>query len=116
MAIDLGTTNLVKHYFNICNTALLQQENKLIYKVAIEIVNRVASGENITVDVVAEDGAPLGRYTTYFKDGQFGPIREGEHEPDAHFRLSRPFLAQVLENADTYIRHPEKLDWSWLIP
>lgn len=111
----LTTTNLVKHYFNICNAALLEKEDSLIYKIVIDIANQFASGDNITLKVVDERDAILGNYSTYFKNGQFAPILEGIHEPDAQFTLSDKFLEQVLENADEYRTHPEKLDWSWLI-
>jgi len=115
MATTPTTINLVKHYFNICNTALLQKEDNLLYKVAMDIANQFASGDNITLKIVDEQGKPLEYYTAYFKDGQFAPIREGIHEPDAQFSLSKHFLEHVLENADDYIEHPRKLDWSWLL-
>jgi hypothetical protein len=115
MTASLETTNLVKHYFNICNAAILQKEDSLIYKLIIDMLKPLASGDNITLKVVDEQEVVLGHYTTYFKQGQFAPIREGIHEPGAQFTLKKIFLEQVSENADEYIAHPEKLDWSWLI-
>jgi hypothetical protein len=115
MTASLETTNLVKRYFNICNAAILQKENSLIYNFIINLAKPLASGDNITLKVVDEQEVLLGNYTTYFKEGQFAPVREGIHEPDAQFTLKKSFLEQVSENADEYIAHPEKLDWSWLI-
>lgn len=110
----LSTTNLVKHYFNICNTALSMHQDRLVYATAIALVNKLVGGDNITLRVIDEKGELLGRYTTYFKEGQFGPVKKGELEPDARFTLKRDFLEEVVEQADEYIEHPEKLDWGWL--
>lgn len=114
MSESLSTTNLVKHYFNICNTALTTHQDKVVYATAIALIDKMAAGENISLKVVDENGDVLGRYTTYFKAGQFAPVRKGELEPDARFAVRRGFLEEVVDHADEYVEHPEKLDWSWL--
>lgn len=110
----LTTTNLVKHYFNICNTALTMRQDSLVYAAAIALIDKFAGGDNVTLRVVDEQGDVLGQYTTYFKDGQFAPVRKGELEPDARFTVRREFLEEVVERSDHYVAHPEQLDWSWL--
>jgi hypothetical protein len=70
---------------------LLQNENSLIYKFIINLAKPLASGDNITLKVVDEQEVLLGNYTTYFKEGQFAPVREGIHEPDAQFTLKKIF-------------------------
>lgn len=114
MAQSLTTENLVKHYFNICNTALLEHKDSLLFKAAMALMERFAAGDNISMKVISDSGKTLGYFTTYFKDGQFAPITEGVHEPDKALTVSDSFLQEVVENRDDYILHPQKLDWSWL--
>ncbi|MDX1375859.1 MAG: hypothetical protein R3357_09875 [Burkholderiales bacterium] len=112
--MPLSTTNLVKHYFNICNTALGQHKRGPVYGRLLELVNRLASGKTIAIEVVgAPRGAPR-HFTVTYADGAFSPVRRGVHEPDVQRKLRREFLENVVNNADAYIAHPERLDWGWL--
>jgi hypothetical protein len=58
-------------------------------------------------------GVP-GCYTTWYINGQFTAVCESEHIPGVHLTLCMSFLEDVVEHADDYIEHPEKLDCSWL--
>ena len=114
MAERLKALTLAKHYINICNTALAQHREQFPYKQIITLLDRLYSGETLTFRIEDEDGREEAIVTTGFIDGQFTPIREGEHNPDAHFILHRSYLEEVLEHAEEYTRHPAKLDLSWL--
>ena len=112
-----NTFNLVAQYFNICNKALAQRKKNPFYAVIQTLVNQFHNGEVIAVKVVdmpKQPGVPAGYYTTRYIDGQFTAVCESEHNPDTHFTLRMSFLEDVVEHADDYIKHPEKLDWSWL--
>ncbi|MDT8387543.1 MAG: hypothetical protein RQ736_08520 [Thiogranum sp.] len=112
---ELHTLNLVKHYFNICNTALLHRKDKLVFGPALAVLNQLASGDTVVLRVVDDPGAVLGCYTTRFIDSEFTPIEEGQQDdPDTGFTLQRSFLEEVVQHSDYYIEHPQKLDWSWL--
>ena len=111
------TLNLVRRYFNICNIALARRRENIIGATIQTIVNHFESGKVITLKVVdtpKEPGVPEGYYTTQYIDGHFTPATESEHHPGARFTLRQSFLEDVIDNADDYIAHPEKLDWSWL--
>jgi hypothetical protein len=110
----LSAIDLAKHYFNICNTALAVRGREFPYSLIIPLMNRLFSGQNVSLRVVDDDGAPLEYVTTGFVDGQFTPVRPGVHTPDARFTLRRTYLEEVVEHADDYIRHPERLDWNWI--
>jgi hypothetical protein len=114
MAEHMSPINLATHYFNIANTALNERGRHHPYSDIIAVMNRLFSGETISLRIVDEKGEPLEYVTTGFVEGQFTPIREGVHHPDAKFTLSRDYLEEVMEHSDDYIRHPDRLDWSWL--
>ena len=113
MTTKLETTNLVKHYFNICNTALAAHRDSAVYGSLLAVLNELASGDAITLKVVDDSGEDR-HFTTRFIDGEFTPIREGEHDTDARFVLERAFLEKVVKNSDDFVENPGKLDWSWL--
>ena len=114
MTTELETTNLVKHYFNICNTALSNHREGPVYGSLLTLINQFASGSTVLVKVVDND-SPKDRYfTTRFIDGEFTPVVEGEDEADARFEVECSFLEKVMKNSDTFVDNPSKLDWSWL--
>lgn len=110
----LAARTLAKHYVNICNTALVQHRDEFPYRQIIALMNRIYSGETITIRIDNARSEPEQYVTTRFIDGQFTPIEEGKRASDAEFVLSRAYLEDVVENADHYIRHPRKLDFSWM--
>ncbi len=114
MDTPLSAMDLAKHYFNICNAALALRGREFPYNLIIPLMNRFFSGQDVSLRVVDDDGTPLAYVTAGFVEGQFTPVRPGVHSPDARFSLRRDYLEQVVEHADDYIRHPERLDWDWL--
>ncbi|MCL4798773.1 MAG: hypothetical protein KJ025_04245 [Burkholderiales bacterium] len=112
--MPLSTTNLVKHYFNVCNTALSRHRHGMVYGALLELVNRLASGRTIAIEVAGAPATGPRRFTVRFVDGAFTPVRRGVHAPDVKRTLPRDFLEDVLAHADEYIEHPERLDWGWL--
>ena len=116
MATPSETLNLVKQYFNVCNAALSTHREKAAFGTVLALISRFTSGATITLQVIDDTPAPAGYYTTRFVDGQFTPVQVGEQRPDSRFTLHRDFLNEVAENAEHYVEHPEKLDWSWLRP
>lgn len=114
MAEHMDPVNLATHYFNIANTALAERGREHPYSDIIALMNRLSSGQTISLRITDEKGEPIEHVTTGFVDGQFTPIRAGIHHPDAKFTLSRDFLEHVVAHSDEYVRHPERLDWSWL--
>jgi translation elongation factor EF-Tu-like GTPase len=113
-ASTMSIINLVKHYFNICNTAITQNEDSLLFSAALGVINQLKSGDEISIKVVDKQEEVTEYFTTRFVDGVFTPIVKGENKPDSQFTMTKDMLQDVLEHADEYIAHPEKLDWSWL--
>ena len=114
MASELETTNLVKHYFNICNTALSNHRESPVYGSLLALVNQFASGSTVLVKVVDGDSMNGRFYTTRFIDGEFTPVMEGERKADARFEVKCTFLETVMTNSEEFVDNPGKLDWSWL--
>ena len=112
-----STLDLVRQYFEICNKVLAQRRENPVYAAIQTLINHFHSGEKISLKVVDRPevpGVPAGYYMTQYIDGRFTPISKGEHNPDRHFTLCRSYIEDVVDNADDYIDHPEKLDWNWL--
>jgi len=116
MTEELSDLDLVKWYFNVCNTALATPNANPVGNLVESLVLKATPNRFIAVELVDDEDRPLGHYTTRFEDGQFGPVEEGERDPEARFTLRRSFLRSVVQHSDTYVEHPEKLDWSWIRP
>lgn len=114
MTDELSDLDLVKWYFNVCNTSLATPNANPIVSLVESMVVKATPNRVITVELLDDSGKPLGLYTTRFVDGQFAPVREGEHAPETRFTLRRSFLRSVVEDSDDYVEHPERLDWSWI--
>ena len=111
------TINLVRRYFIICNIALAQRRGNNVYAEIQRLINQFKNGIFITlkvVDIPKITGVPEGYYTIQYIDGHFTPATESEHHSGARFTLRQSFFEDVVDNADDYIVHPEKLDWGWL--
>lgn len=113
-ASDLSIINLVKHYFNICNTAIRQNEDSLVFGTALGVIKQLKSGDTISIKVVGGKEGETEYFTTRFVDGVFTPIDKGKNDPDSQFTMTKDMLQDVLDHDDEYIEHPERLDWSWL--
>lgn len=111
---QLDTKQLMKQYINIANDALRQQKNDIALKGVVALMDATLGGEKIAVDVVDENGNSLERFSTRFADGQFTPVRTGQHAANKQFEVTYNYIRQVVEDADNYMAHPGKLDWDWL--
>ncbi len=114
MTDELSDLDLVKWYFNVCNTAIATPNANPVVSLVESLVVKATPNRVITLELVDDADKPLGRYTTRFVDGEFGSVQEGVHDPETRFTLRRSFLRSVVEESDDFIKHPERLDWSWM--
>ncbi len=114
MTSELSNLDLVKWYFNVCNTALATPNANPVVSLVESLLIQAVPNRDITIEVVDDEQEHIGYYTTRFVEGQFLPVQEGERDPESHYRLRRSFLRSVVEDSDDYIEHPERLDWSWI--
>ena len=110
----LELINLAKQYFNICNAGLTHRRNEPVFGALIEALSRLKSGETINLKLVDARGASVGCFSTRFVDAQFTPLISVEPSSEIRLVLDQSFLESVVSDAETYIQHPERLDWSWL--
>ncbi|MFO8004684.1 hypothetical protein [Thioalkalivibrio sp.] len=111
---ELSDLDLVKWYFNVCNTALATPDANPVVSLIESLVVKATPNRIIALELVDDEDRSLGHYTTRFVDGQFGPVEAGERDPETRFTLRRSFLRSVVDDSDHYIEHPERLDWSWI--
>src|SRR5512140_2072776 len=114
MDARLKVDDLAKYYFNICNTALSRRRNEFPYNLIIPLLEHFFSGKEVRLRILDDGGTPLDCVNTAFVNGQFTPVSPCLQHPDARFSLKRSYLQEVVDHADDYIRHPERLDWSWI--
>ena len=106
---------LFSEALNVVNQSLKKNYEVFPYNVAIEAMQKVASGTKVGVEVYAEDtDSPTDFFTIAYKDHHIELVAHGKENPAFSYKVSRQFLRDIVENPQRYINNPEKLDIDWL--
>ena len=107
--------DLLKHYINICNQALLQNKERFPFK---QILGAAKDAEyEQPVEVVVSDTKPLETYVFRLKAGGV------EVKPHAlcgdcacvrSWNTDTSYLQNVIKNPKAYIENPAMLNWEWM--
>lgn len=109
------TATLFTSALNVINAALAKHGDDAPYEQMLAASEKLLGDRRLGVAVYAEDAsAPFDYYTIRFRDRRFELVEHGKQEPEATWKVSRDYLAQVAESPQEYIEHPAKLDWDWL--
>jgi hypothetical protein len=114
-ASSTGTSSLFLQYLNVCNQALDAHADEFPYRQLVQAAERLAADRRFGVAVYkTERDAPYDFYTVTMTEGRFELLSHGKEEPDLTWKVSQDYLKKVVDDPDTYIQHPAKLDWDWL--
>lgn len=112
---EMETRTLFLQFLNISNTALRAHRDHFPYRQILELGDRGIGGRNIGVAIRdARSGKIRDYFTVRYGDGTFDVVEHGKEHPEAEWELTSEYLEHVVQNADDYMRHPEKLEWDWL--
>lgn len=102
-------------YLNICNMALTRHKDAFPYKQILEIGEATLGGKNIVVAVLGDAPNLIeAYYTIRFNGGTFDVVAHQKEESEMDWTVKESYLKKVVENPDSYLAHPEKLEWEWL--
>jgi len=110
------TTTLVTQVLNVINAALEKHGDSLPYKPLLAASEKVLGDQPIGIAVYESDPAnPFDWFTVRFRERSFELASHGKADDvDLAWKVSREYLQQVAEDAQTYIDNPARLDWDWL--
>ena len=100
---------------DVVNRSLKKNRGEGIYGKLIEGFDKYANGHVSAVALYGDDPKqPFDYFTIKFLDGRFELVERGKGEHETHWRVSKRYLESVVDNPQTYIDHPSKLDLDWL--
>ncbi|MGB0718849.1 MAG: hypothetical protein ACPGRX_00125 [Bdellovibrionales bacterium] len=110
-------TDIVKRYFDICNTALRLNKDRFPFKQILGAAAKRGMGERVEMRVAraAEDG--FDPYVIYIQNDTVVSEPHGACKNcncARQWNVEKRYLQSVLANPDLYIANPAKLDWSWM--
>lgn len=103
---------LFEQYLDICNKAIEAHQNAFPYKHIWEAAEKL-QGQN-GMHVTIYDDEPKGDYLLRIHDKHIEVVNESDTTPAPGWRMNTSYLKEVVENPQTYISEPAKLDWHWL--
>lgn len=114
MEATIDTVNLAKSFINICNAAMVQYIDNPVYLGIENYLTQQLEGKTIALRIVSDDNTLLVSFETRFVNGQFTPLVMGSENADKSLQLKCKTMEEVVDNADKYLKHPEKLNFTWL--
>lgn len=105
--------DLLKQYIEVFNRAVEENQNKFPYKEMWHAAFHVEKNGN-DINYVVYDVRPKASFTLRFNEGKLKLIDKNKKQPKDFCSLSYDYLKSVADNADEYIKNPEKLNWQWL--
>ncbi|MBD8524322.1 hypothetical protein [Pseudomarimonas arenosa] len=100
---------------DVVNRSLKANRGQGIYGKLIEGFDKYLNGHVSAVGVYGEDPKhPYDYFTIKYLDGRFELVERGKGEHSTHWRASKRYLESLVDDPQTYIDHPAKLDFDWL--
>lgn len=113
---QLDINALFVQFLNVCNQAISAHKETFPYKQILGLSETVMGGRNIGLAIYADDpDTPFDYFTISLRNGKLALVAHGKEAPEIAWKVSRTYLERVVENPQTYIEHPEKLDLDWLV-
>lgn len=110
-----NTYDLFMDALDVVNRSMEANRGEGVYGNLIELFDDHLEGHRSAVAIYEDDpGAPFDYFTIRHLDGRFELAERGRGEHDSEWKVSREYLESLVEEPETYIEHPEKLDLDWL--
>lgn len=109
------TYKLFMDALDVVNRSLEQNRGKGVYGKLIEGFDKFADKHVSAVALYGDDPAhPYDYFTIKYTAGRFELVERGKGEHDTQWRVAKDYLVSLVENPQTYIEHPARLDLDWM--
>lgn len=115
------TDDLFEQYINICNQALESNSDRFPFKQILNAAKNNDDSQNIEVCII--DDHPIPSHTIQLLNNQITEKKDTGCEKNCptcqcqtqrQWRVPKSYLEDVINNPQSYIDNPAKLDWDWL--
>jgi len=115
-ATQLATDALFTQYLHVVNRALGQNSDHFPYDKILDAAQAVFDDKTVAVGIYkGRMDQPHDWFVVRFDDGRFSLEEHGKGEADLTWKLEQAHLEEVVENPQTYVDEPVKLDLDWLM-
>lgn len=99
----------------VVNRVLEANRGKGAYGALLEAMDERLEGHTAVVEVYHDNpGDTFDAFTVRWTDGRFELRERGKGEHDSTWKMSTDYLDSLIDDPETYIRHPTRLDLDWL--
>ena len=107
--------SVVVQYLNVANIVLDENEDKTPYKQLIHAGQKLLDDKRVGMSVYKDDSdEPIAHFTLGMKGNRLEMLAHGKKDIDFGFKVKKSYLEDVVENSDTYIENPLRMDFNWL--
>ena len=110
----LDTNALFTQYVNVVNRAIGANEDRFPFKQLLSMGEKILGDKKIGAAVYKDDPDSPHEYFTLTLDNGRLDARHGKEAPDTEWKVKQEHLENVIEDPQTYIDNPAKLDLDWL--
>lgn len=105
-------TSLIAAYLRVCNLALQSSKKQKIIAHTLDPYIAHLSQTPLQINII--DDQPHISIEMHADDQGLDATIQNTPCPSTTKKLMRSYLEHVVQNPDTYIQNPAKLDWDWL--
>jgi hypothetical protein len=99
----------------VWNRALRGHRETVPYRQIVARCETMLGNRQLPVCIFASHEAqPAAHFAIEYRHGQFELTSERDRSQGEPWNVSVAYLREVVQNAEQYARHPERLDWQWL--
>ncbi len=113
----MNQQNLQKfqNFLDVINQSYRQNKDKASYLHLFPAFDKIFNHRKLAIAVYQDDpGTPDEYFTVQFEDDHFEIAEHGSQQPVIAWKLSEDYMQKVIDESQSFIEHPEKLDWEWL--
>lgn len=110
-----NSDDLIECYLDVCNQALALSKDRFPFKQILGAAKKSESACVVEVNIV--DALPPVSYVMKFNQGKIVAAPHlfcADCNCDRTWNITKGYLEGVVNNAQTYIDNPAKINWEWL--
>ncbi|PRP89994.1 hypothetical protein ENSA5_69370 [Enhygromyxa salina] len=113
-AKQLAPDALFTQYIDVVNRAIAANKDEIPFKQLLSVGEKILGDKRIGVEIYKTDPKYPHDYFTLTYSGKELHATHGKDAPDIGWKVKEEHLQHVVDDPDTFIEHPTKLDLDWL--
>lgn len=111
----LNSDYAIKLYVSICNKALALNKDKFPFKQILGAAQKSEQGKKIEIQLAGDN--VINSYVFSIENDQIIVTPHAlcdQCDCDRKWHMEWPYLHEVLQDPENYIKNPAKINWDWI--